>query len=144
MQVFSPCEGDSTLKAKKVYAIKRRKLWSGDLNRVSSNSTPSRGTTRGSETGGLSLTGDTREDECQEKLLTDPIESEDEEEKTETSVQVSNFQLSVSGEQDLEPSQHEKSGLPKSVFGTQNTPKKDKQISFEVKMGDLIGEGINL
>ena len=158
MQVFSPCEGDSTLKAKKVYTIRRRKLWSGDLQKVSSNSTPSRGTTRGSETGLSSLTGDTKEDEISDKMITDPIESENEEEKTENSIQPSNLQFSVSGEQDLEPTKNDKEKpLPqsqesivvrKSTFHPQNNNndpvilKKDKQISFDVKMGGLIGEGI--
>jgi len=150
MQVFSPCEGDLTLKAKKVYAIRRRKLWSGDLHKVSSNSTPSRGTTRGSETG-LSLTGDTKEDEISEKMITDPIESENEEEKTESSVQVSHFQISVSGDQDLEqfeknkesslqknPNLDEKSTVRKSTFHPANN---QNDHSFDVKMGDLIGEG---
>ena len=137
----------------KNYIIRRRKIWSSEFKRIPSISNSSRGTTRESETG-LSLTTEKKEDECSDRYLNDLIESIDEEEKVDLPVpslgngkglyENIDEQLKILGidqlaksitQSILEECKQEKRTQDLVIF------RKDKQVEFDVKLGDLIGEG---
>jgi len=113
-------------------------------------STPSRGTTRESETG-----TEKKEEDCSERYFNDLIESIDEEEKIDLQYNDSGSgkglydtideQLKILGidqlaksitQSILEECKQEKKNQDLVIC------KKEKQVDFDVKLGDLVGEGI--
>lgn len=145
----TPSDNGSTSKSKNYIIRRRRKIWSSEFSRIPSISTPSRGATRESETG-----TEKKEDECSERYFNELIESIDEEEKVDLSIPSSgnmkgyrediDEQLKILGidqlaksitQSILEECKQEKKANDMVIF------KKDKQVDFDVKLGDLIGEG---
>lgn len=154
---YSPFENDSASKQKKDFIIRRKKTGSNELRKISFHSTSSRATTRESD-GGLSLTTEKKEEDCSDKYLNEPIMPIHEEEKTEISLRTSILNSLQFDHRDLALLQLEAKDLDDKLKladfyddnlhqsqskGVQDDLilKKDKQVDFDVKIGDIIGEG---